>query len=167
MPGIRRTEVDGRHAGLVDRGHLHIELVVAIRTKRWDEPQEAEDGLRILITRFRPRGLPKEKETWDIWRKELAPSPDLVKAYREKDPSHKSITWEVYRSRYLKEMQDPAARAQIEKLADAVAAGHTITLLCSSTCYRESRCHRSLLKQLIEEEVARRTPAGPSSTGRK
>ena len=28
-------------------------------------------------------------------------------------------------------------------------AGETITLLCSSACTRESRCHRSVLKQLI------------------
>ena len=126
---------------------------MSIRTKRWDEPREEADGLRILITRFRPRGLPKEQETWDIWRKELAPSPDLVKAYREKDPTHKSITWEVYRTRYLKEMKEPAATAEIEKLAKAVATGHTITLLCSSTCFREARCHRSLLRELIEKQI--------------
>lgn len=121
-----------------------------IRTKRWDEPREDDDGLRILITRFRPRGLPKEQETWDVWRKNLAPSPELVKAYREKDA--KSLTWEVYRSRYLQEMKEQSE--PIDQLARAVAAGHTVTLLCSSTCFRENRCHRSLLKGLIENRVA-------------
>ena len=126
-----------------------------IRTKRWDEPREDEDGLRILVTRFRPRGLPKELETWDIWRKNLAPSPALVKAFREKN--HKSITWEVYRATYLREMQEQTAA--IDQFASAVAAGHTITLLCSATCFREARCHRSLLRELIEKRVAELAPS--------
>lgn len=121
-----------------------------IRTKRWDEPREPEDGLRILVTRFRPRGLPKEQETWDVWRKNLAPSPELVKAYREKDA--KSLNWQVYRSRYLQEMKEQAEA--IDQLAHAAAAGHTLTLLCSSSCFRENRCHRSLLKELVEQRMA-------------
>jgi hypothetical protein len=35
-------------------------------------------------------------------------------------------------------------------LARRSQAGETITLLCSSACTRESRCHRSLLKELID-----------------
>jgi hypothetical protein len=30
----------------------------------------------------------------------------------------------------------------------------TITLLCSSACVRESRCHRSILKELIKAQLA-------------
>jgi len=36
--------------------------------------------------------------------------------------------------------------AQIAELAARVSAGETITLLCSSQCAREARCHRSILK---------------------
>jgi hypothetical protein len=39
-------------------------------------------------------------------------------------------------------------------LAEKVAAGRTITLLCSSACTDETHCHRTLLRQLIEERVA-------------
>ena len=39
-------------------------------------------------------------------------------------------------------------------VAKRVAAGETITLLCSTACTDESHCHRSLLKQLIEERMA-------------
>jgi hypothetical protein len=35
-----------------------------------------------------------------------------------------------------------------------VGGGETITLLCSSACTRESRCHRSLLKELIERRLS-------------
>jgi len=46
-----------------------------------------------------------------------------------------------------------AQRARIAALAERVGAGETITLLCSSACDRESRCHRSLLRELIEGEL--------------
>jgi uncharacterized protein YeaO (DUF488 family) len=120
-----------------------------IRTKRWDEPIEPEDGTRILITRFRPRGLPKAQETWTEWNHEVAPSPDLVKAFKGKDGI--GMTWSVYRASYLKQMKEKTEA--IDALAKRVAAGETITLLCSSSCLREDRCHRSLLKELIERRI--------------
>jgi len=55
----------------------------------------------------------------------------------------------VYRRRYLQEQKANAAR--IAELAERVKGGDTITLLCSSACTRESRCHRSILKELIEQ----------------
>jgi uncharacterized protein YeaO (DUF488 family) len=53
--------------------------------------------------------------------------------------------------KYLQEMrsQMPA----IIELARRVAGGETITLLCSSHCIHENRCHRSLLRNLIEIEA--------------
>ena len=41
----------------------------------------------------------------------------------------------------------------VTELAKRVSSGETITLLCSSACVREARCHRSLLKELIEEQM--------------
>ena len=115
-----------------------------IRTKRWDDPSEADDGFRLLVCRYRPRGLPKSDETWDAWQPNLGPSKDLhAAAYGKRG----KFTWDEYRRRYLAEMKSQAAA--IEELAKRVAAGETITLLCSSSCERESRCHRSLLRELI------------------
>jgi uncharacterized protein YeaO (DUF488 family) len=34
-----------------------------IKTKRWNDPKDADEVLRILVCRYRPRGLPKQKET--------------------------------------------------------------------------------------------------------
>jgi uncharacterized protein YeaO (DUF488 family) len=120
-----------------------------ILTKRWDEPVAPEDGTRILITRFRPRGLPKSEETWIDWRKDLAPSPSLVLAFKGKTGI--GLTWDVYRASYLKEMK--GRQGPIDELARRAMTGETITLLCSSSCLRESRCHRSLLKELIEKRI--------------
>lgn len=120
-----------------------------IHTKRWDDPIDPADGTRILITRYRPRGLRKEAETWSEWIPDLGPSRALhAKVYgKNGEPIH----WPTYRSAYLLEM-----RAQVDKiqaLAGRVKGGETITLLCSSQCIRESRCHRSLLRELIEKEM--------------
>jgi uncharacterized protein YeaO (DUF488 family) len=122
-----------------------------IRTRRWDDPKEEGDGLRILITRYRPRGLPKADETWDVWMPHLGPSKELHAAVYGKIGS--GISWPTYLSRYRVEMR--AQRGAIADLARRVTAGETITLLCSSQCDRESRCHRSILRELIEAAMAR------------
>jgi uncharacterized protein YeaO (DUF488 family) len=102
--------------------------------------------LRLLICRYRPRGIAKAAETWDGWEPSLGPSRDLHAAVYGKKGT--KISWETYRKLYLAEMRQQSQR--ISELAKRVAAGETITLLCSSACTRESRCHRSLLKELIE-----------------
>jgi len=47
-------------------------------------------------------------------------------------------------------MGRPAQLWRIRDLARRVAAGETITLLCSSACTDPERCHRTLLARLIE-----------------
>jgi uncharacterized protein YeaO (DUF488 family) len=122
-----------------------------IFTKRWDDPTDpTADGHRLLITRYRPRALPKSEETWHAWEKDLAPSVELHAAVYGK-AGRTPLSWDVYRQRYLKEML--AQKPKIKALADRVRAGETITLLCSSQCTREDRCHRSLLKALIEAQL--------------
>jgi uncharacterized protein YeaO (DUF488 family) len=120
-----------------------------IKTKRWNDPREPEDGFRLLICRYRPRGVAKSAETWDAWEPHLGPSADLHAAVYGKRGG--KLSWESYRKLYLAEMRQQTAL--IEQLADRVKKGETITLLCSSACERESRCHRSLLKELIERRL--------------
>jgi uncharacterized protein YeaO (DUF488 family) len=117
-----------------------------ILTKRWNDPVEpAKDGFRLLVCRYRPRGLKKEAENWDAWNANLGPSKALHAAYYGKDGD--PINWEEYRRRYLTEME--AQTAAIAELARRHRAGETITLLCSSACTNILRCHRALLKDLI------------------
>jgi uncharacterized protein YeaO (DUF488 family) len=118
-----------------------------IRTKRWNDPREPDDGVRILICRYRPRGVSKADETWDQWLPKLGPSKELHRAYFPKSGS--PISWTGYRARYLTEQR--ANRELIEDLARRSKSGEAITLLCTSICDRESRCHRSLLRELIEQ----------------
>jgi uncharacterized protein YeaO (DUF488 family) len=124
--------------------------VMPIRTRRWNDPRQVGDGLRLLVCRYRPRALPKAQETWDEWWKDLGPSRELhADFYGKHGPP---IGWEEYRARYLAEIA--RQRPRIEELAGKVRAGGMITLLCSKACEEEGRCHRSLLRALIEKAVA-------------
>ena len=130
-----------------------------VKTKRWDDPSEPDDGFRLLVTRYRPRGVSKADETWDAWQPALGPSKELHRAvYTDKSTP---IPWPQYRRRYLEEQRNN--KEAIEALAKRVAAGETITLLCSSACVREARCHRSILRELIEAAAAPPPPVGPAS----
>ena len=121
-----------------------------IRTKRWNDPREPDDGYRVLVTCYRPRGVAKADETWDVWLPKLGPSRELhAAAYGKTGGS--PLPWPQYRARYLNEMQ--SQQPAIHQLADRARRGETITLLCSSACERECRCHRSLLRELIEAEL--------------
>jgi uncharacterized protein YeaO (DUF488 family) len=124
-----------------------------LKTKRWDDPKDPDDGYRLLICRYRPRALPRAKETWHGTCPDLAPSQKLhADFYGKNGPP---IGWEEYRRRYLEEMQSELAQGLIEELAAMIAEGKTITLLCSSACTDESHCHRSLMRQLIEERLVK------------
>src|SRR5258706_15843178 len=129
--------------------------IMPLKTKRWNEPIAEDDGPRLLVQRYRPRGLPKSDETWHAWDKDLAPSVELhAAAYGKGD--RLTLSWDIYRQRYLKEML--SQKAKITSLAERVKAGETITLLCSAQCTREDRCHRSLLKMLIERQLLNPEP---------
>jgi uncharacterized protein YeaO (DUF488 family) len=124
-----------------------------IFTKRWNDPREPTDGYRLLVTCYRPRGVSKADETWDQWLPALGPSKELHAAVYGKH-GRTPIPWATYRTSYLREMRSAEAQKLIAELAQRVASGQSLTLLCSSSCVRESRCHRSLLKELIERKIA-------------
>jgi uncharacterized protein YeaO (DUF488 family) len=48
-----------------------------IKLKSLRQSIEPCDGLRILITRFRPRYVKKGNENWEVWHRDLARSRQL------------------------------------------------------------------------------------------
>lgn len=125
-----------------------------LKTKRWNDASEPDDGYRLLVCRYRPRGVSKADETWDAWCPDLGPSRALHADFYGKHGS--PIKWEEFRCRYLEEMQ--SQQELIDELALLVAEGKRITLLCSSACVNPSHCHRALLNKMIED----RQPADES-----
>jgi uncharacterized protein YeaO (DUF488 family) len=122
-----------------------------IKTKRWNDPREADDGFRVLICRYRPRGVKKDAETWDAWCPALAPSVALHAAAYGKDGAP-PIAWSDYERRFRDEMASQGY--WLSGFAENVKRGETITLLCSSACTDEARCHRTIVRALIEERAA-------------
>jgi uncharacterized protein YeaO (DUF488 family) len=111
---------------------------MSLRTKRIYEPPSPEDGYRLLVMRRWPRGI--RKQAVDSWDKELAPSEPLRVAYRGGD-----MPWEEYARRYVEEVSPKRELlAQVARRAQS----QPVTLLCS--CVDENRCHRSLLRGLVE-----------------
>src|SRR5690349_2894346 len=134
-----------------------------IKTRRWNDLIEPDDGFRLLVCRYRPRGVRKADETWNAWRRDLGPSPALHADYWGKHG--KPIGWSEYERRYLAEMR--GQREAIEELARRAREGETLTLLCSSACLDPDRCHRTLLKGLIERaDVSAGRSLGSSIGGR-
>ena len=107
----------------------------------YDEPA-AEDGVRILIDRLWPRGMPKAAAAIDAWPRELSPSTELRQWY-----GHDPNFFAEFRRRY---------RAELAAHADALAAlraairGRAATLL---TAARElDLSHAVVLREILERD---------------
>ncbi len=112
---------------------------VPILTKRVYDPASREDGFRLLTMRLWPRGVKRGHA--DSWEKELGPSRELLRDFKDE-----KINWSAFKKRYRQEMKEKP-----ELLGPWRQRAHkeTITLLCS--CVDENRCHRTLLKELLEK----------------
>ena len=118
-----------------------------IPTRRWNDPPQKREGVRILVTRYRPRGVRKEDVTWDVWIPDAGPSRELHADFYGKHGE--PIGWEEYRKRYLVEIRERPE--VVERIADYLKRGERVTLLCSSACEDAEHCHRTLLARLVEE----------------
>jgi uncharacterized protein YeaO (DUF488 family) len=104
------------------------------------DPKSPDDGLRVLVMRYWPRGIKRNRV--DIWFRDLGTSPELIKAWRSG-----TLSWVEFRQAYLAEVKGKGKQDIIRKLAKR-AKTEKLTLLCS--CRDHTRCHRGILKQLIE-----------------
>ena len=118
-----------------------------IGTKSVYDPVEKSDGERILVTRYWPRGVSKQKIRLSEWRRDLAPSVELLKAWKAGQ-----ISWKEYEDRYRSEMSEQ--EEEIQKLTTEAAKGR-ISLLCFEK-EQDPHCHRHLLKRMIEARLRSR-----------
>jgi uncharacterized protein YeaO (DUF488 family) len=116
-----------------------------IRIKRVYEPPDSSDGLRVLVDRLWPRGLPKEKARIDAWRRDLAPS-DTLRRWFGHDPKK----WTEFKRRYREELK--TKEEELKGLAKQ-ARRETISLLYSA---RDEKYNNAVvLKEALEEALAR------------
>src|SRR5579872_1097729 len=111
-----------------------------IKTEKtvYDKPEKS-DGARILVMRFWPRGISKDKI--DLWMKDLGTDKDLIKKWKSG-----KITWSDFRKEYKEELR--SKHDLLMDLADRSKKG-TITLLCSDK--DAEHCHRTILAEEINK----------------
>ena len=111
------------------------------------------EGLRIGTVRRPPRGVPKSEfasQNWyDVWFPNLAPSAELMKLGRAAE-SEKD--WAVFVKKYRSEMADPEKSRVLDLLT---ALSHQTNFSVGCYCENEARCHRSVLRELLEKKGAK------------
>lgn len=125
---------------------------MAIRVVRLGSPRTRGEGLRLGTVRRPPRGVPKaqygSRDFYDVWLPDLAPTEGLVKlALGAADER----AWRSFVRRYRAEMKRPEAARLLTLLA---ALSHRTDLSVGCYCAEESRCHRSVLRELLREHGA-------------
>lgn len=125
---------------------------MAVRIVRLGEPRVPGEGLRIGTVRRPPRGVPKDefaaRDFYDVWLPELAPSAGLVAlGLHARDDRE----WASFVRAFRREMARPEARHLLDLLA---AMSHGSALAVGCYCEDESRCHRSVLRELLAERGA-------------
>ena len=132
---------------------------MGIRVVRLGSPRKAGEGTRIGTVRRPPRGVRKEdfasRDYFDVWLPELAPSAEVV-SWALSEP-WTDARWARYARRYRKEMREPAARHLIDLLA-SLSRQTSFSIGCY--CEDASRCHRSLLREMLAEAGASITDGG-------
>jgi uncharacterized protein YeaO (DUF488 family) len=128
------------------------EIKMAIRIVKLGSPRETHEGLRVGTVRRPPRGVPKteyaRKDFYDVWLPNLSPSPELMK---EGKAAQDDRSWASFRKKFRTEMSRPEASRVLELLA---ALSHQTQLSVGCYCQDEKRCHRSILRELLEERGA-------------
>ena len=112
-----------------------------IRTKSIYAEPDSDDGLRVLVTRFHPRGVKKER--YDVWCRDLAPSRDLLKRYKEG-----TVRWNEFLGMLRSELRGNGDSKRLIRDLNAKSRTQNITILC----YEKSGmpCHRHMIKRMVE-----------------
>lgn len=124
-----------------------------LHTRSVGSPPSPRDGLRVLVTRFRGRGLPAGR--YDVWLPSLGPSEKLLRGFLAG-----KLDWREFTRRYRAQLfapsgsdaenrtiKDHGQKAALRLLKHLAARGD-VTLLCH--CAEDAEhCHRHLLAKLL------------------
>lgn len=120
---------------------------MSIRIVRLGTPRHPNEGLRIGTVRRPPRGVPKSEfasQNWyDVWLPDVAPSPELMKMGRAAKTDEE---WTAFAKKYGSELSSPQQSRLLDLLA-ALSRDTDFSIGCY--CEDESRCHRSILREVL------------------
>ena len=126
---------------------------MVVRVVRLGSARVEGEGTRIGTVRRPPRGVPREQfasgNWYDVWYPELSPSAETVKlAQRASSPEE----WRAFMKKYRAEMSEPDRSRTLDLLA-ALSQHADFSVGCY--CEDESRCHRSVLRELLAQHGAK------------
>ncbi|KVP37109.1 DUF488 domain-containing protein [Burkholderia ubonensis] len=125
---------------------------MSIRIVQLGSPRAAGEGLRIGTVRRPPRGVPKaefaSRDYYDVWLPTLSPTPELV---AQAQAAATDADWRAFARKFRAEMNHGDAPKVLDLLA-ALSATTQFAIGCY--CENESRCHRSILRELLAERGA-------------
>ena len=126
---------------------------MSVRIVRLGSPRAAGEGTRIGTVRRPPRGVPKtefSRQNWyDVWFPNLAPSLATMKLGLE---ASSDADWRAFAKKYRAEMNEAGPKHDLDLLA-ALSRSTSFSVGCY--CGDESRCHRSILRDLLAEHGAK------------
>lgn len=125
---------------------------MAVRIVRLGSARDTDEGTRIGTVRRPPRGVSKDRfsaDNWyDVWFPTLAPSVETMKLGQAASSDQ---DWLAFTRKYRSEMNQPEPSHALNLLA---ALSRTSSFSVGCYCESESRCHRSVLRQLLAERDA-------------
>lgn len=123
-----------------------------IRIVRLGTKRAKNEGVRIGTVRRPPRGVPRAEFSsgnwYDVWLPNLAPSAELVKSGLAAENNQQ---FAAFARKYRSEMSRPEPSRVIDLLA---ALSHESSFSVGCYCEDESRCHRSVLRDILFERGA-------------
>jgi uncharacterized protein YeaO (DUF488 family) len=128
-----------------------------IKLKRAYEVPTASDGARVLVDRLWPRGISKADAKLTAWLRDIAPSNELRLWYHSNFDQ-----WDIFQTRYLKELGSPEAEGGLAELRKLVAEHSSVTLVFASR--NLERNNALVLKQLLEGANNSATGSEPHGT---
>jgi len=124
-----------------------------LKTKSVYSPVAENDGLRILATRFRGRGM--SSTLYDVWTPALGPSEQLLKAVQSEKIAWSAFTRDFKKELFLdgpidsrnKTIKNHGQKSTL-RLIKAMAREGNVTLMCH--CDEDAKqCHRHILREVI------------------
>ena len=126
---------------------------MSLRIVRLGTPRHADEGPRIGTVRRPPRGVPASEfasqDWYDVWYPELSPSAELVKLALA---ARTAPEWNAFVNRFKREMALPSPSRTLLLLA-VLSRSANFSIGCY--CEEESRCHRSVLRELLSAQGAK------------
>jgi uncharacterized protein YeaO (DUF488 family) len=116
-------------------------------------PRSPHEGPRIGTVRRPPRGVPKSqfarRNFYDVWFPNLSPSAALLKSAGDLTDKKQ---FAAFAKKFRSEMTQPAPARDLDLLA---TLSHSTNFSIGCYCQDESRCHRSVLRQLLKKRGAK------------